>query len=368
MFPVMNSASKINGILFCVMLCAMFLYSLPAVFAFAGTQTQALSLFLDGKLVRKFEQFYDKQLFLRDPSVELWANIQHAIFREGASGVVLGRDGWLFTNQEYLQPRDLDGNLERQLELIDKVRAQLAQQGARLIVLPVPMKLDTYAAHSTYAPSPRISGLYEQFRQRLSEHGIDAVDLRSAYLSAAADEPLFLRNDTHWSPRGAELAARTLARQFPELIGETPYLTQAVSEKTVTGDLLNYLKFDPRLAPSYFEPVHIQLYETLQQSRDDLAASLFGEEAVSLALVGTSYTRIDDWNFVGFLKEALQRDLVSVALEARGPFQSMTEFLAGPAAQSGELQTVIWEFPLRTLLAQRQIPSALATPETAQLQ
>jgi hypothetical protein len=99
---------------------------------------------------------------------------------------------------------------------------------------------------------------------------------------------------------------------------------------------------------------------------DDLADSLFGEEAVSLALVGTSYTRIDDWNFVGFLKEALQRDLVSVALEARGPFQSMNEFLAGPAAKSGELQTVIWEFPLRTLLAQRQIPSPLATPETAQ--
>lgn len=366
MFPVMNSASKINGILFCVMLCAMFLYSLPTVFAFAGTQSQALSLFLDGKLVRKFEQFYDKQLFLRDPSVELWANLQHAIFREGASGVVLGRDGWLFTNQEYLQPRDLEGNLERQIVLIDKVRAQLAQQGARLIVLPVPMKLDTYAAHSNYAPSQQINGLYQHFSQRLHDHGIDTVDLRSAYQSAAATEQLFLRNDTHWSPRGAELAAQTLAKQFPELQGETPYLTQAVSEKEVTGDLLNYLKFDPRLAPSYFEPVHIQLYETLQQSRNDLADSLFGEEAVSLALVGTSYTRIDDWNFVGFLKEALQRNLVSVALEARGPFQSMNEFLAGPAAKSGELQTVIWEFPLRTLLAQRQIPSPLATPETAQ--
>ena len=51
------------------------------------------------------------------------------------------------------------------------------------------------------------------------------------------------------------------------------------------------------------------------------------------------------------------RDLVTVALEARGPFESMNEFLAGPAAAGGEVQTVIWEFPLRTLLAQRQIPS-----------
>lgn len=132
------------------------------------------------------------------------------------------------------------------------------------------------------------------------------------------------------------------------------------------GDLLNYLKFDPRLDPSYFKPVHINLYETLKQNQPLAADSLFGDESLSLALVGTSYTRIDDWNFIGFLKQALQRDLISVALEARGPFQSMDEFLASPAAASSDLQTIIWEFPLRTLLAQRQIPSALATPTTAQ--
>ncbi|MGG2396361.1 alginate O-acetyltransferase [Pseudomonas sp. SH1-B] len=357
MFPVMNSASKINGIMFCVMLCGMFLYSLPAVFAFSNTQTQALSLFLDGKLVRKFEQFYDKRLFLRDPSVELWANIQHAIFREGASGVVLGRDGWLFTNQEYLLPSDLEHNLDKQLALIDKIHEQLAQKGKRLVMLPVPMKLDTYAMHSSYVPSQQISGLYQRFNQRLAERGIDTVDLRSAYLNVAASEPLFLRNDTHWSPRGAELAAQTLAQRYPDLQGDTPYITQVVSEKRIDGDLLNYLKFDHRMAPSYFKPVYIQLQETLKQDSSGLGDSLFGDEAISLALVGTSYTRIDDWNFAGFLKQALQRDLVSVALEARGPFQSMNEFLAGPAAAGSEIQTVIWEFPVRTLLAQRQIPS-----------
>ncbi|SED00834.1 alginate O-acetyltransferase [Pseudomonas anguilliseptica] len=366
MFPVMNSASKINGILFCVMLIGMFLYSLPAVFGFAGTQTQAMSLFLDGKLVRRLEQFYDKNLFLRDPSVKLWANIQHTIFREGTSGVVLGRDGWLFTNQEYLVPNNLLRNLDKQLAQISKVQEQLAQQGKRLILLPIPMKLDTYAQHSAYAPTEQITGLYERFSEALRERGIATVNLRSAYLTAAADEQLFLRNDTHWSPKGAELAAQTLALQFPELRADTAYVTRAVSEKAVEGDLLNYLKFDPRLDPSYFKPVHINLYETLKQNQPLAADSLFGDESLSLALVGTSYTRIDDWNFIGFLKQALQRDLISVALEARGPFQSMDEFLATSAAASSDLQTIIWEFPLRTLLAQRQMPSALATPTTAQ--
>ena len=362
MFPVMNSASKINGMLFIVLLCGMCLYSLPTVLGFASSQnpSQAMSLFLDGKLVRKFEQHYDQSLFLRTPSIELWADLQYALFREGASGVVLGHDGWLFTNQEYLLPSNLERNLDKQLALIDNARKQLAGKGVRLILLPIPMKLDTYAEHSRLAPNAQLSGLYQDFRARLAEHGIASVDLRGAYQRAAASEPLFLRNDTHWSPKGAELAAQTLALQFPELTGSTTYVTQAVGEKQVPGDLLNYLKFDPSFAPGYFAPVHITLHETLKQAQPLIADSLFADEAVSLALVGTSYTRIDDWNFSGFLKQALQRDLVSVALEARGPFEAMNAFLASPAAASGDIQTVVWEFPLRTLLAQRQLPSPIA--------
>ena len=44
----------------------------------------------------------------------------------------------------------------------------------------------------------------------------------------------------------------------------------------------------------------------------------------------------------------------------------MELLLQGPQLADPGLDTVIWEFPLRTLLAQRQIPSPLATPETAQ--
>lgn len=58
MYPVMNSASKVNGILFCLVLAGMFVYSLPPVFSFAKNQSDAWNLFVDGKLLRKFEQAY----------------------------------------------------------------------------------------------------------------------------------------------------------------------------------------------------------------------------------------------------------------------------------------------------------------------
>ncbi|HAB02247.1 MAG TPA: hypothetical protein DCE25_04655 [Pseudomonas sp.] len=362
MYPVMKTASKANGILFLVMLAAMFVYSLPPVYTFARTSTDTWNLFVDGKLLRKFEQAYDKRFFLREPSVELWADAQFHLFGEGTKGVVLGKDGWLFTNQEYRVPNDLQANVQAQIEQIDKVRAKLAEHGKELVILPLPMKLDVYAAHAEHAFDPRVISLYDQFVSQLQSRQLDVVPLREAFLANINGPQLFLKSDTHWSPEGARLSAYELARQRPQLLGEQTYVSHKAGEKEVKGDLMNYLQFDhARLAPQ-FGPNPIALYETLkaQQSADDL----FAEQDQSLLLVGTSYSKIDDWNFVGFLKEALNRDLLSIAVEARGPFEAMNQFLASEQLASPQIDTVVWEFPLRTLLAHR--PGSLSRSATPQ--
>lgn len=355
MFPVMNSASKINGIAFCVMLALMFLYSLPAVYNFSKSQTQAqsLELFLDGKLLRKFEQSYDKQIFIREPSVRLWASTQYLLFKEGARGVVMGKDGWLYTNQEYLIPNDLPSNMAQQVARIAAVRTLLQEHGKRLVVMPVPMKLDIYAEHTLYQPDPRAIALYDQFTGQLEQHQVMVAPIRQAFLRHRDESGLFLRTDTHWSPDGARLAAQEVARQQPGLRAEMPYVSRKVDDKTLKGDLMNYIQFDQQLAPQLFATTTIPIYETVNEAQSVSEDNLFGEKAQSIALVGSSYTKIDDWNFVGFLKEALQNDLVSVAVEARGPFQAMQEFTDSDLLKSDSIQTVIWEFPVRTVLAQR---------------
>ena len=86
-------------------------------------------------------------------------------------------------------------------------------------------------------------------------------------------------------------------------------------------------------------------------------AALFGEAAQPIMLVGSSYTKIDDWNFPGFLKESLRTDLQTTAVEAKGPFYAMEQFLAGQKLADPEITTVIWEFPVRTLLAEKPVTS-----------
>lgn len=361
MYPVMNSASKLNGLLFCALLVGMFIYSLPVVFSFAKNQNDAYSLFMDGKLLRKFEQVYDKRFFLREPSVQLWADARYELFHEGTSGVVLGRDGWLFTNQEYRVPNDLEHNLGLQLKQIGEVQARLAAHNKRLIVLPLPMKLDIYAEHTLRPVDPRAISLYDHFVEQLQQQEVTVVPLRSRFLAARDEVPLFLKSDTHWTPQGAREAARELARQHPELIGTTAYASQALAEKSIKGDLMNYIQFDQRSDPPAYGAGTIPLFETLKASQTVSDSSLFGDEPQHIALVGTSYTKIDDWNFSGFMKEALSTDLFSVAVEARGPFEAMNEFLKSDQLTNASLDTVIWEFPLRTVLAHRASSSSLPT-------
>ncbi|PMZ94270.1 hypothetical protein C1X75_19225 [Pseudomonas sp. FW305-17] len=352
----MKTASKANGVIFALALAAMFVYSLPPVLSFARAQTDSWNLFVDGKLLRKFEQVYDKRFFLREPSVQLWADARFQLFGEGTQGVVLGKDGWLYTSQEYRVPNDLDANLASQLKQIAQVEQQLAEHGKHLVLLPLPMKLDIYASHAGRAFDPRVASLYDRFVADLQLRRLDVVPLRDAYLRNLTGPRLFLKSDTHWSPDGARLSAYELARQRPRLLGDQVYVSHKAGDKTVKGDLMNYLQFDhARLAPQ-FGGNPIELYETLKAAQG--SDELFAEQAQSLLLVGTSYSKIDDWNFVGFLKEALNRDLLSVAVEARGPFEAMNQFLASDQLHNPQIDTVIWEFPLRTLLAHR--PGALA--------
>ncbi|MDN4544651.1 MULTISPECIES: alginate O-acetyltransferase [unclassified Pseudomonas] len=353
MFPVMKSASKVNGIAFCILLAVMLVYSIPKVVSFLRTQPDALALFLDGRLLRQLEMTYDREFVLRDTAIRTWADLQYLVFGEGSKGVVIGRNGWLFTNEEYMIPNDYSHAVAQHVRNIAEIEEQLRQHNKRLILMPVPMKLDIYAEYAQRRFDARTAGIYDDFVARLAEQKIETAPVRSAFLSAKDSTQLFLKTDTHWSPYGANLAAHEVARQHPELIGKAPYATQHVAQKGYHGDLLNFIQVSDWLVPWPLLGDNIPVFETISrnQSLDD--AFLFDDQSESIMLVGSSYTKIDDWNFPGFLKESLQNDLLTTAVEARGPFQAMDDFLAGKQLRNDSIKTVIWEFPVRTLLAQK---------------
>lgn len=362
MFPVMKEAHKFNGYLFVVMLTLMVIYSLPKVGAYLDKEIDTVSLYFDGQLARDFEQDYDKALFLREVSVEGWANFRYFLFNEGLDGVVIGSDQWLFTKEEFEYTSNLDQSIQPYMSKIKEINDLLSAKGKTLIILPVPMKAAIYSEYTPFFAQSNSGDVYDLFIEKLSKEGIASSPIQDVFLAQKNDTQLFLKKDTHWTPAGASIAAHVLAENFPSLVGEAEYQTQPVAQKQFSGDLLNFVKISQWADPDLLTGENLQELETTKVSGDeDQSLSLFGDQDLSIALVGTSYTAIDDWNFPGFMREALQQDIVSVAVKEKGPFVAMDLFFEGEFIDDPSIETVIWEFPVRSLIKKQNHANAWQT-------
>lgn len=98
-------------------------------------------------------------------------------------------------------------------------RDALGERGIRLVVVPLPDTGSLYPDHFPERERARLvtPTFREQFLARLSEQGVDAIDLLPE-LHAARTPYLFIRDDTHWNPRALDLAARVIARELPRLL------------------------------------------------------------------------------------------------------------------------------------------------------
>lgn len=100
---------------------------------------------------------------------------------------------------------------------ITKYNDELKALGVDLLVMPVPPKAAIYpdklAAGVSATMVPSLGG----FLKKLEAAGVQTLDLQTEYLkarAAAPDQQLYCATDSHWSPAGAELAAKLVAAKF----------------------------------------------------------------------------------------------------------------------------------------------------------
>jgi len=192
--------------------------------------------------------------------------------------VLKGNDGWLFfvpelrtlsvgpfwgkhaqgvsmaSNKRYADP----------LEPIVDFHTQLKAAGIRLLVVPVPAKCSVYPEQldknftapssdtntKKPVPPPRLDIHQQAFHEMLKRRGVEVVDLLPGFLAQRNDPrgPLYCKTDTHWSGRGAALAAITILAQLddPAWIKKLARLNSAslTTPVTITGDLARMLKPD----------------------------------------------------------------------------------------------------------------------------
>lgn len=328
---------------------------------------------VSGRLAKSFEKHYDESFPFKRFGVNLWTAIDLALFGEGRPGIVIGQEHWLYTAEEFNVADDSETELRNNLALIEWIKAQLATRHVALLIAVVPAKARVYPEYAGAHKPPRLQReLHHRLIAALTAQRIATADLLPTLTAAKAQQPTYLRTDTHWTPWGAQHAAARIAdlakaRGFARAAdARTRYVTTRLPEQPHHGDLLNFLPLEPWFAALLPPPDRIRVPVTAAVPAEDAGATvdLFGNASLpQVVLIGTSYSVNPAWNFAGALKEALGEDLANLAKEGVGPFPPMVRYLLGEGLRQTPPRLVIWEMPERALIVKPDLQAFALPPE-----
>jgi alginate O-acetyltransferase complex protein AlgJ len=143
-----------------------------------------------------------------------------------------GSGGFLFFRQSLAYM--VGGDLGKQkgdrnpLPAIVAFKELLAKHGVDFLFVPVPTKEEVFPDRTGPEPgdaslAPFTGKIVNPFARKflldLAERGVETVDLLPAFLAArqartGKDEPLYQAQDTHWTTRGLEMAAKLVAKRI----------------------------------------------------------------------------------------------------------------------------------------------------------
>ncbi len=321
----------------------------------SGFSTASATPVLDGQLAKAFEKHYDEAFPVKQLGTNLWAALDLILFGEGRPGVALGEKGWLFSDEELKPVADARHNIQDNQTLIRGVRETLAGQNVQLVMAILPAKVRMYPEYlGAQRPAPLHERLLANFRRAMGDAGIQAPDLFAPLRQAKLQAPVFLRTDTHWTPYGAQVVAGQLATALRPggllPVPGTAYVTETRPSEPHKGDLTNFLPLDPLFAELLPPPDQLPRHSTrLREEQAAASDTLFADNEVPVALVGTSYSADVRWNFAGALRQALGSDLLNFAEDGQGPILPMLKFLQSDELRNSPPRLVIWEFPERYL-------------------
>jgi len=273
--------------------------------------------------------------------------------------------GWLFYRpgvnfliEPWLQDSPQAPEAGDPLAAIVAFRDALAERGIALLVVPAPGKASVYPdrlSARVARTGTDVHGHARAFMDRLDDAGVVYVDLFAVFDAARQDSetpPLYLAQDTHWSPEGLRRAAEAVAKRVLTE-GWVEAGTTAYAERTAAvkrqGDVLRMMD-SPRIAAA-FEPESVQCVQIIDPATGDP----YVDNAESPILVlGDSFLRIYEHDepgsagFIAHLARELKQPLASIVNDGGASTLVRQELRRKPQLLRGK-KLVIWEFVERDL-------------------
>ncbi len=332
-----------------------------------GEPVQALNLFREAPSVghlRSFESQLEEASWFAGTLRPIVAYGRFRLFDDTGAKALRGRDDWWFyrPSVRYLiepvpERTESDHGLAAAAAAILDFRDQLAAMGIALLVVPVPGKASVYPDRLTRRLNgPLTAGPTPRLIADLERAGVDVVNLFDVFAGvrshADAANPLYLPQDTHWSPAGMRLAARTVAERVHRMgiprEGASDYTLRGVEIRRL-GDVVRMLQAPliERLCP----PAAIECEQVVSgvtgepyRDRDDAAILVLGDSFLRI------YERDEPGSagFVARLAYELQQPLASIINDG-GASTLVRQELARKNHLLAGKRLVVWEFAERDL-------------------
>jgi hypothetical protein len=215
-----------------------------------------------------------------------------------------GSDGFLFFRQSLSFV--VSGDIERQrrgknpLPVIVEFKRELEARGVDFLFVPVPTKEEIFPERVDQAGKDLvgkpIQPYFRKFLASLSAAGVEVIDLLPPYLAARREkeggvEPLYQRQDTHWTDRGLRIAADLIAtrlKKYPWYAALKPH-TRRYSVKETSferfGDLHTRL---PEAEKSKYKPEKLRAEQVLAPG----GGFYEDDEQSPIVVLGDSYTGV----------------------------------------------------------------------------
>lgn len=215
-----------------------------------------------------------------------------------------GTDGFVFFRKsvDYLLAGDLGAQEQRYNPLANLValKKYLAQTGTELLFVAVPNKEEIYYDRMGSLPVLPEGGIIHPYSRKivadLQKKGVEVVDLLPAFLAAkeldtVQAEPVYQRQDTHWTNRGLTIAAQLIAariKQYRWFATTADTISYTLHDTTFlrAGDILERL---PANRQSSYEP---QLLHAQQVRTPEGVVFNGNNPAASILLIGDSFTGV----------------------------------------------------------------------------
>ena len=326
--------------------CGAFLIGLTTlgILSHERPKSQGNMSILKGNLQSTYEDTFSSSNPLRKASIDIWGAFKYKVLDQASNGALVGKDDWLFTTEELTGETGHIANLEASIKEIVKVHDALHVRNIALVPVIIPDKARVYKENLKQNRSADISNRYGVLLSKLRENKIATI---SALVPLQRDKPIadvFMRHDTHWSPFGAKSVAEYIGQSIvPGLLESVQVQTNSIGSEPFDGDLLKYVPtgaLRPYIGP---DERTIERFETTVQNN----VSLFGDAAIDVVLIGTSFSAKSNWHFDGFLKQALSVDILNMSQEGKGPFVPMRDYLKSNPFKNTPPKLIIWEIPER---------------------